>query len=84
MPYDFCVTIIMILTNIVTWLKFAFCSEDDNNSYNSRPGIKPWQIANCDKFPDICGEDCDPFRVICGKYFSFNECFFIYFLITTN
>ena len=43
-----------------------------------RPQIKPPRMANCDKFPNIRGEDCDPLRVIRGKNFSFNEYSFIY------
>ena len=43
--------------------------------FYSRLQIKPPQIANCDKFPETCGEDL---RVICDKYFSFNEYSFIY------
>ena len=42
------------------------------------PQIKPPQVANCHKFPGICGEDCDLYRVIRGKYSYFNESSFIY------
>ena len=31
-----------------------------------RPRIKPLRIANRDNFPEIRGEDCDPFSVIRG------------------
>ena len=34
-----------------------------------RPRITPKRIANCNKFPEICSEECDPLRVICSKYF---------------
>ena len=37
------------------------------------------RIANRDKFPEIRGEDCDPFRVIRGKYFlSMNITLYIF------
>ena len=42
------------------------------------PRIKPPQIANGDKYPEIRGEDCDLLWVILGKYFAFNEHSFIY------
>ena len=32
---------------------------------------------NCDNFPEICGEDYDPFKINLW-YFSFNEYSFIY------
>ena len=28
---------------------------------------------NGNKFREICSEDCDAFRVICGKYFPFDK-----------
>ena len=42
-----------------------------------RPQIKPLRIANRNKFQQIRGEDCNPLRVICGTYFSFNKYSFI-------
>ena len=34
-----------------------------------RPRIQQPRIANCDKFSEIRGEDCDPLWVFRGKYF---------------
>ena len=42
------------------------------------PRIKPSRIANRDKFPEICSEDCNHLWVIRGKYFSLNEHSFVY------
>ena len=43
--------------------------EDD---ISVRPQIKTPQIANHDKFPEICSEDCNSFRVIRGIFPSMN------------
>ena len=32
--------------------------------FRCRPHIKPTKNANCDKFPEIHGKDCDPLKVI--------------------
>ena len=48
-------------------------------SDSGRPWIKSPRIVNCDKFPEIRGDDCDCFRVIRGKCFFFNEYFFVYY-----
>ena len=49
------------------------------NKTTIRPQIKPLRIANRNKFPQICGEDCNPLRVICGTYFSFNTLLYVNF-----
>ena len=47
------------------------------------PRIKPPRIANCDKFPAIRNEDCDPLGVIRGIFPSMNTLLYI-FLYTIN
>ena len=40
--------------------------------------------SKCFKFPEICSEDCDPLKVICGIFLSMNTLFYIIFSITIN
>ena len=57
----------------------------NKNGNINRPRIKPPQIANCDKFPEIFSEACDLFRVIRGIFPSMNSLLYILvFLITIN
>ena len=68
------ITIIIIIIIIINYneiFRLYFLKHDNYH----RPRIKP--IANRDMIPEIRGEDCDPFRVIRGEYFSFNEYSFI-------
>ena len=62
------------IENIIT----LFDSEFNHWMKWNKPWIKPPLIANGHKFPETCGEDCEPLRVICYNYFSFNEYSFIY------
>ena len=41
--------------------------------------IKPPQITDHDMFPEICSENCDPFRVIHSKYFSLMNTYVLFF-----
>ena len=43
----------------------------------NRPRIKPPRIASRNKFLEVDGEDCDPFKCN-SRYFSFNEYSFGY------